>query len=559
MAEDIYSLVQRQLSRDRGGKSQYQDPLTDMLMSLPGIIQGQADRELVKNKESLNTMLNLTKIVNNEEGFTKLDSMFSNLESELKGKGDMSPYLEILGTSINNKKSQYDIGKAVLSDINENKDVYEDLTSDEIQKMSIEDLNKSYNKALDMKYALESSNQYGFKFPSISMSPGRASKAIDDYIKSLDGAIKYHTSRGVIPEQVADALAANNFDFAQKEALKMAEQGHDNASSLLRHYNGIYERLLKNKDNMGSSAFGMAAEDARKVGIQVDGGDGAYTDISSMLSQFKNKDKTGLIDLEIDNLSTYNEMKNLWSPVDIPTKTKVEKNDDNDNKSSLDNPVINKLASEWISENPSASDDELREYIDSISTNENINMKDDSDKFIEFVSDKKENDTNDNIEAAKDSSDIETEKLNNKLKEEEESLEKLRKHYELSKSQGLTDQSIESFYEGAGSAGPLGNLWLDTIRKIDSLKVGSPKKEKSIEDEFLSLSKSKGSNIPSQKDIFKFKKDNKLDSKTINILRQIYDLTERMKNNTSYSDKQISRYNSRLISLKENLSKITKE
>ena len=56
---DIYDLVQREFARRKGRGSQFADPISDIALQLPGMIQSERDRAKVQNRDSLSDLLNL--------------------------------------------------------------------------------------------------------------------------------------------------------------------------------------------------------------------------------------------------------------------------------------------------------------------------------------------------------------------------------------------------------------------------------------------------------------------------------------------------------------------
>ena len=80
---DIYDLVQKSLSRNRQGASQFHDPTSEIMMQLPKMIEAEKNKQNVANRASLENIVQFGDMVNDTAGFNKLDSLLNDLKTVL--------------------------------------------------------------------------------------------------------------------------------------------------------------------------------------------------------------------------------------------------------------------------------------------------------------------------------------------------------------------------------------------------------------------------------------------------------------------------------------------
>ena len=361
---DIYDLVQKSLSRNRQGASQFHDPTSEIMMQLPKMIEAEKNKQNVANRASLENIVQFGDMVNDTAGFNKLDSLLNDLQNRVDSTSSLSPYLEIMDKSITDKRGLYNAGLKNLTDIDYQQDAYQ-LDAQEAEKWPIEKLMEEYEKSLDLQFSMDQTVNNKFTYKTISMTPYRAKKTIDNYVSTLDDAIKYHTQRGHIPTPVAKALAARNFEAAQTSAMRIAQREGDDARSLLRMYDRPYQQIInleRKRDIANTEDLKeqyqfhkelLKAQFPELYGTElpvIPGTDNI--DYGAAKSYYSNKEGTGVLDVQRDKIKTYEEMTRIWSPVDIPS---VVKDLDSPKKSAFSK-EIQALKDEYGYTNPAADD-----------------------------------------------------------------------------------------------------------------------------------------------------------------------------------------------------------
>ena len=79
---DIYKLVQQKLAETRGGGNVFRDPLADIAMQIPSIIQANETRNNIKHNDTLSNITSLIDTVSTPEGFRNIEKALSGLEME---------------------------------------------------------------------------------------------------------------------------------------------------------------------------------------------------------------------------------------------------------------------------------------------------------------------------------------------------------------------------------------------------------------------------------------------------------------------------------------------
>ena len=505
---------------------------------------------------------------------------------------DFAPYVQVLGASLNNKKNQYYAGKSLIEKIAKDSEldnpIYK-LSAAEINQMPIEELNKYYNEALDMKDAMGSIVSNNFKYPSISMSTTRAGQTIDDFLQALDGSIKYRTQRGQIPMQVAESLAVGNFDFAQKQALKIAEQGHDNSKGLLSMYTTFYKQALKaaeNPENPYMAQLNAEVEERLKSeGIEVRRNEnGAVINWDEIIYSLKNPEKTGIIDGLVSEIGMYNEMKRMWSPVDLPGVEReiegeplrpegesVETGQDfpageyNEEGELIETSggggddettVSDKDDEEIVSDKDDEDDEEVENKYGNLSTFTKNFLRNKYNTRIDEINARLGE--IDSIIARSGTKQSVIEPLMDEAIDLRKQLDKLKIEINLldetnvpPEKQVETEAASEETIEDTSSVN-------NQVTNLINYSKNKNKNQSNIESEFLNLSPSPGSTFPKPSEMKKFHDNYGLNNEAIKHLRGIYDATQRLKKRNVLSEKRIAKLESNIQYHQRQLTKALK-
>ena len=96
MATDIYKLVQQQLAESQPGRNQFYDPMADIIMQIPQMIQAKKDAETVANKDALVNISSLIDKINTPEGFANISASLDTLSNESGGNVELDTNIAIL-------------------------------------------------------------------------------------------------------------------------------------------------------------------------------------------------------------------------------------------------------------------------------------------------------------------------------------------------------------------------------------------------------------------------------------------------------------------------------
>lgn len=583
----------RRVLSNRRDDSPYYDTM-DTLFDLAKLFK----RDDAIDRQNITSIFELSKLVNSPTGYDKVENMVSTQRDSIGTDSEFSPYLDIIDKNIKDRRGLYNAGLKNLENIDKNQDNYK-LSADEAEKWPIEKLVKEYENSLDLQFSMNQTVDNKYTYKTVPMTPFRAQKTINNYVATLDDAIKYHTQNGHIPSSVAKALAANNFPKAQQDAMSIAQREGDDARSLYKHYDRAYQSILKMERKKVDDPEGYDLyeellraniEENSQMKLPIDPVT-KEVDFEAAKREYKNDDKTGLLDIQSENISSYKEMTRIWSPVDIPSVTKDLDSSNNSpiskeiqalkDEYGYSNPAANnktmaeqsgnwdnwteegKIAAvKWELENPDASLDEVNEHINFMLENNyarpkkgaksssmpenraylnshekmgNLTREQKLDVLTQFENNP--NMTNKEIDAMLD--DFGTPNL--------DPLEKLKQRAKTIKSKNLTKENVED------------TVKVDTsIKKkeeqVKEVKKAEPKSYgESFEREFLKLPSSQGSMAVSPRDALNFKKKYKLNRESYSKLKQIFDITNRLKTPENYKEKQIASYEAQLVKLRNEL------
>jgi virulence-associated protein VapD len=108
---DIYDLVQQGLARGRRDKSQFDDPLIDMALQIPKMIQSERDRKNVANRDAITNIASLINSVNTPEGFANISASLNKLSKESGGDTELDTNIDILKGINKNSQQNYNTYK----------------------------------------------------------------------------------------------------------------------------------------------------------------------------------------------------------------------------------------------------------------------------------------------------------------------------------------------------------------------------------------------------------------------------------------------------------------
>jgi hypothetical protein len=93
---DIYDLVQRALSRNRQGASQFHDPTSEIMMELPKMIESEKNKQNVANNDALQNITSLIDKVHTPEGMANISSSLDKLSKQSGGNIELDSSIAIL-------------------------------------------------------------------------------------------------------------------------------------------------------------------------------------------------------------------------------------------------------------------------------------------------------------------------------------------------------------------------------------------------------------------------------------------------------------------------------
>ena len=108
---DIYDLVQREFARRKGRGSQFADPISDIALQLPKMIQSERDRKNVANRDAITNIASLINSVNTPEGFANISASLDKLSKESGGDTELDTNIDILKGINKNSQQNYNTYK----------------------------------------------------------------------------------------------------------------------------------------------------------------------------------------------------------------------------------------------------------------------------------------------------------------------------------------------------------------------------------------------------------------------------------------------------------------
>ena len=111
---DIYDLVQQGLARGRRDKSQFDDPLIDMALQIPKMIQSERDRAKVQNRDSLNTLIGMFDKLETPTGIANFQSSLNDISERASNDPELQMNIGLLKGLSNNLSDDYGTFKTAI-------------------------------------------------------------------------------------------------------------------------------------------------------------------------------------------------------------------------------------------------------------------------------------------------------------------------------------------------------------------------------------------------------------------------------------------------------------
>ena len=232
--DDVYKLVQQQLAQGQGkGRNQFYDPTVDFALKIPEIIQNEKDTRLVQDKSTLTDFEKLIQSANTDSALSNVENTINNFNVS---DDTLNPQYQAMQNLISQKKSNFKRGKNSLSEVENNLDIYEDYTVDEIKSWDIEKLKDEIIRVADIKDGLTMSTQNGFQHENSKISLERAGRSIVDYESKLKNTMQALATQGMITDEEAEAIFFGDFKEIKADIIKNSQSQIDNANKNIKSW-----------------------------------------------------------------------------------------------------------------------------------------------------------------------------------------------------------------------------------------------------------------------------------------------------------------------------------
>ena len=242
----VEDIVARLIGSNQRADQTFQKPQEDnFFREMLGMYVDYQDKKNVQDRQELADILDLTKLVNTEEGFKNLDSTINNFSPT---KDSLNPAYNTIKSAAATKKNNYYRGKSAMDDISNNLDSYEKYSQEDMQNWSIDKLKDEMLRVADVKDNMDIAISSGFNYSGSNITSSRASRAVNDYNAKLGATFKALATEGVVTEEEAEAIFLGEYDAVKKNvttsSLQQIKALDTDIDSLLRE---LRKELKSNK------------------------------------------------------------------------------------------------------------------------------------------------------------------------------------------------------------------------------------------------------------------------------------------------------------------------